>query len=119
MKKIILIFLIIYANSTNLHKFNEINILSLVMQLNLNNNQKKKIKSIIQNCRKTPIQRPNFLKLSFKHGQFNKEKYIDIKTSFAQKRIQKQAQIIDKIIKILDKKQKQKLGDILDRNFND
>jgi len=119
MKKLLFILLFVYSNAMGFHRYNEVNILNIVMQLDLTQAQKKEIQTIIQNCRKSPLNRPNFLKESFVNGKFDKNKYILLKVKFMKKRIKKQAQIMDKIIKVLTPNQKKRLGEIIDRNFND
>lgn len=91
----------------NMHKGG---VMSLFSELSLTNEQRQKIQDIIVESRKSQITPSD----AFTKNSFDKSKFIQMKKEQREKRVEIQADIMEKAYKVLDSKQKEQLRTLLD-----
>ncbi len=84
--------------------------LSVVMRLDLSNEQRKEIRAIIK-ASMSDIQTPFS---AFTETNFDKEKFIKLSKQLQENRIEKRAEVMEKIYNLLDASQKKELKKIID-----
>jgi len=86
-------------------------ILGTIMRLDLKDSQRDKIISILKDARKN-IDKPS---KAFTASEFDKKMFVKLVKEQKEARIEKIAQTIEKVYKVLDKEQKKELKAMLDK----